>query len=197
MAAASSAIWDSTRVLRPRTIMAFDQFYLVNVFKSLLNFIFANLGSRGPNDVDVEVLFKSDDYIIVNKPEDVFVNNHDKEVSAPVLVFHPRSTVVCSWDVVERLLFDFQRPSVDLMLGKKYPHLVNDKLEFGFYFVHRLDYVTSGVLCLALNKRACAAASTAMQKRISRKYYVALLRGHVSENSMDLTNAIGNTVIVR
>lgn len=46
-------------------------------------------------------------------------------------------------------------------------------------------------MCLALNKRACTLASSAMQKRISRKYYVALLRGHVSVNSMDLTMPIG------
>jgi len=79
-----------------------------------------------------------------------------------------------------------------VLLRKKYPHLVNDELEHSFYFVHRLDYVTSGVLCLALNKQACATASAAMQKRISQKYYIALLRGHVSSNIMDLTNSIGN-----
>lgn len=79
-----------------------------------------------------------------------------------------------------------------MLLGKKYPHLVNTNLEHCFYFVHRLDYVTSGVLCIALNKRACAAASGAMQKRISRKYYLALLRGHVSVDKMDFMNPIGN-----
>jgi len=85
-----------------------------------------------------------------------------------------------------------QRPSLDVLLGKKYPHLVNSNLEHGFYFVHRLDFVTSGVLCIALNKRACAKASGAIQKRISRKYYIALVRGHVSKDRLDLTDSIGN-----
>lgn len=89
-----------------------------------------------------------------------------------------------------------QSPSLDLLLGKKYPHLVNKNLEHGFYFVHRLDYVTSGVICIALNKRACAAASSAFQKRISRKYYIALLRGHVSVNRMDLINPIGKMYFI-
>jgi len=38
----------------------------------------------------VEILFKSENYIIVNKPKDVFINNHNKEVSnycIPVLLF--------------------------------------------------------------------------------------------------------------
>ncbi|KAE9523655.1 hypothetical protein AGLY_016207 [Aphis glycines] len=83
------------------------------------------------------------------------------------------------------------RPSLDVILGKKYPHLVNSKLEHSFYFVHRLDFVTSGLLCIALNKRACAKASSAMQKRISQKYYIALVRGHVSKDHLDLTNPIG------
>lgn len=98
----------------------------------------------------------------------------------------------------KKLLFTItlQSPSLDLLLGQKYPHLVNKNLEHGFYFVHRLDYVTSGVICIALNKRACAAASSVMQKRISRKYYIALLRGHVSVNKMDIINPIGKVYAV-
>lgn len=90
------------------------------------------------------------------------------------------------------IILFLQRPSLDVLLGKKYPHLVNSNLEHSFYFVHRLDFVTSGVLCIALNKRACAKASGAMQKRISRKYYIALVRGHVSEDHLDMTDSIGN-----
>lgn len=80
---------------------------------------------------------------------------------------------------------------MDVLLRQKFPYLINHNLEHSFYFVHRLDFVTSGVLCLALNKKACAVASGAIQKRISRKYYIALLRGHVSTDSMDLTDPIG------
>lgn len=55
---------------------------LIYFFKSVLNLIVSILGYSYSNDIDVEILYKSDDYIIVNKPEDVFINNHDKEVSS-------------------------------------------------------------------------------------------------------------------
>eukprot|EP00102_Acyrthosiphon_pisum_P025608 XP_016662818.1 PREDICTED: RNA pseudouridylate synthase domain-containing protein 1 [Acyrthosiphon pisum] len=136
---------------------------LVHCFMSLFNLVVTWIGLRGSNNINVEIVYKSNDFIIVNKPEDVFTNNHNKA-----------------------------RPSLDVLLRKKYPHLVNSNLEHSFYFVHRLDFVTSGVLCIALNKRACAKASCAMQKRISRKYYIALVRGHVSQDHLDLTDSIGN-----
>ncbi|XP_025206616.1 RNA pseudouridylate synthase domain-containing protein 1-like [Melanaphis sacchari] len=136
--------------------------HLINYFMSLINLVVIRLGLRDSNNSDLEIVYKSNDFIIVNKPEDIFTNNHNKT-----------------------------RPSLDVLLGKKYPHLVNSKLEHSFYFVHRLDFVTSGVLCIALNKQACAKASGAMQKRISRKYYIALVRGHVSKDHLDLINPIG------
>ncbi|XP_060880303.1 RNA pseudouridylate synthase domain-containing protein 1-like [Metopolophium dirhodum] len=135
---------------------------LVHCFMSLFNLVVTWIGLRGSNNINVEIVYKSNDFIIVNKPEDVFTNNHNKA-----------------------------RPSLDVLLGKEYPHLVNSNLVHSFYFVHRLDFVTSGLLCIALNKRACAKASGAMQKRISRKYYIALVRGHVSKDHLDLTDSIG------
>jgi len=48
---------------------------------SLFNLVVTWLGLRSSNNIDVEILFKSNDFIIVNKPEDVFTNNHNKAVS--------------------------------------------------------------------------------------------------------------------
>lgn len=56
--------------------------YILKKLKSILNVIFSNLGLyRLKNDIDVEIVYKSHDYLIVNKPEDVFINNHNKKVS--------------------------------------------------------------------------------------------------------------------
>lgn len=55
---------------------------LIEFIKSVLNLIVSSLGYSNSNNIDVEVLYKSDDYIIVNKPEDVFINNNDKNVSS-------------------------------------------------------------------------------------------------------------------
>lgn len=68
---------------------------------------------------------------------------------------------------------------------------MNPKLQHGFYFIHRLDYATSGAICVALHKKACSAASTAFQKRTTKKFYLALLRGHVSNEIIEISNAIG------
>ena len=48
-----------------------------------------------------------------------------------------------------------------------------------FRHVHQLDYATSGVLGLGLNKKSAAAASTAFQQRTVSKLYLALVEGHV------------------
>lgn len=53
---------------------------LINIFKSVLKLVVNGLGYSDSADTVVEVLFESDDFIIVNKPEDVFINNHNKQV---------------------------------------------------------------------------------------------------------------------
>jgi len=54
---------------------------VINFLISILKLIVSYLDFGNPNNMDVEIVFKSDNYLIVNKPEDVFINNHNKEVS--------------------------------------------------------------------------------------------------------------------
>ena len=42
-------------------------------------------------------------------------------------------------------------------------------------FVQRLDYATSGVMCIALNKKSAKKASLALEKRKVDKFYIALV----------------------
>jgi tRNA pseudouridine32 synthase/23S rRNA pseudouridine746 synthase len=51
-----------------------------------------------------------------------------------------------------------------------------------FRNVHQLDYATSGIFVLALNKKAAAAASKLFQERTVKKTYLALVNGHLSED---------------
>nr|CAD7447549.1 unnamed protein product [Timema bartmani] len=81
--------------------------------------------------------------------------------------------------------------SLQLQLRKLYPELVNPGLKHDFYFVHRLDYATSGVICLALNKKACSEATLCFHQRKTKKYYLAVLRGHVSKELIYINEAIG------
>lgn len=60
--------------------------------------------------------------------------------------------------------------TVQKQLERLYPDLVNPTLKLSFYFPHRLDYATSGVLCIAKHKKACAAATKAFEQRQTKKY---------------------------
>lgn len=69
--------------------------------------------------------------------------------------------------------------------------MANPNLFHEFHFVHRLDYATSGVICIALNKKAARAASNAFETRTAKKFYLALLHGHINEPYLIIDKAIG------
>ena len=54
-------------------------------------------------------------------------------------------------------------------------------------FAHRLDYATSGVLCMALNRKACGAAGSLFESRQACKQYLALCYGHIEPDGMKIT----------
>lgn len=75
------------------------------------------------------------------------------------------------------------------ILKRQFPDLSNSSLFHDFYFVHRLDYATSGLLCIPLNKKRCTELSQLFEKRQIEKYYLAIVRGHIgdlSELSIDI-----------
>lgn len=51
--------------------------------------------------------------------------------------------------------------------------------------VHRLDYATSGVVLMALQKVSAAIAAEQFERRTVRKSYTALLHGHLRPSSCD------------
>lgn len=63
-----------------------------------------------------------------------------------------------------------------------------------FWFIHQLDYATSGLLCIGLTKRCTAAASDLFSQRTTRKQYLAIVHGHVQERELhvrDLEGEVG------
>ncbi|KAJ9586314.1 hypothetical protein L9F63_020022 [Diploptera punctata] len=112
---------------------------------------------------DVEILYKSNNFLVVNKSHDIVINSNDPMV----------------------------KESLQLQLKKLFPHLVNPSLQHDFYFVHRLDYATSGIMCIPLHKKACSAATEAFSGRKTKKYYLAILRGHVACEVMDMDKSVG------
>ena len=57
-------------------------------------------------------------------------------------------------------------------------------------FCHRLDYATSGVLLMALNRKACGAAGQLFEGRKTHKRYLALCYGHVPTQGMVINQPV-------
>lgn len=70
--------------------------------------------------------------------------------------------------------FDRHSPNVLMVLGSMVGCPV--------YTVHRLDRMTTGVMVLALHKRAAAELSAQFRERSTRKKYLAIVRGHMDES---------------
>ncbi|KAK0161306.1 hypothetical protein PV327_009790 [Microctonus hyperodae] len=112
----------------------------------------------------VQILYHSNNYLVINKPYDMVVNSNDSNI----------------------------KHTLQNEIKKIYPNLANKSLKHEFHFVHRLDYPTSGVICVALNKNSARAASLAFEKRQAKKYYLAFVHGHIKESFLIINKAIGN-----
>ncbi|KAI7893246.1 pseudouridine synthase [Mucor mucedo] len=62
------------------------------------------------------------------------------------------------------------------MLKEQFPEIPK------FRNVHQLDFATSGLFVLALNKKAAAAASKLFRDRTVKKTYLALVNGHLAQD---------------
>ncbi|XP_060602466.1 RNA pseudouridylate synthase domain-containing protein 1-like [Ruditapes philippinarum] len=72
--------------------------------------------------------------------------------------------------------------TVEHQLRKMFPELVDPSVAHSFRYVHRLDFATSGILCLALNRNAAKHLSHQFKNKQVLKYYLALVRGHVEDD---------------
>jgi len=135
----------------------------------LAHFIQSKWNMREPvthaNYLDkLRVIHKSEHFLGVNKHEDLVLNTNppDKRLS----------------------LYD--------QIHYSFPELAQPTLQHGYYVAHRLDYSTSGVVLVPLTKQAAAQAAKQFQKRKTKKFYLALVRGHVLDQKIDISAAIGD-----
>ncbi|XP_014487291.1 PREDICTED: RNA pseudouridylate synthase domain-containing protein 1-like [Dinoponera quadriceps] len=113
-----------------------------------------------------KIVHRSENFLVVNKPYDMYINSNNPD----------------------------RKNTLQLELKKMLPDLVNPKLCHEFHFVHRLDYPTSGVICIALNKKAARAASVAFENHKVQKFYLALVHGHIHEPHIIIDKAIGDDI---
>ncbi|XP_049884343.1 RNA pseudouridylate synthase domain-containing protein 1-like [Pectinophora gossypiella] len=109
----------------------------------------------------VEILYESDNFLVVNKPYDMYINSDDEN----------------------------EKNTVTHHIASGDSHLSTSVNPI--HFVQRLDYSTSGVLCIAKNKTAAGRAGKLFEKRETKKYYLALVRGHVQHELCDIEYDVG------
>lgn len=83
------------------------------------------------------VLHQSANFLIVNKKHDVLLNSNDKS-----------------------------KNTVTSQLKKLFPDVLSPEVS-DFFFAHRLDFATSGILCIPLNRKTCQEVREIPKSRIS------------------------------
>jgi tRNA pseudouridine32 synthase/23S rRNA pseudouridine746 synthase len=101
----------------------------------------------------------------------------------------------------DEYLLLINKPSALLSLSGKHP-LNKDSVHFRLVqdfpsatLVHRLDFGTSGVMVVALNKEINAHIGKQFQARTVTKTYTALLHGHITDNATANKNSQQKNII--
>ncbi|KAL3307944.1 RNA pseudouridylate synthase domain-containing protein 1, partial [Cichlidogyrus casuarinus] len=120
---------------------------------------------RSPSSFTLRVLYKNEGLLIVDKPANLLINSDENFTEIATL---------------QTLLF----------LG--HPFLANLQLKHYFNFINRLDYGTSGLICIAFNDDFASMAGKAFETRKTVKQYLAIVWGHVSKGQHTLNQPIGD-----
>ena len=115
-----------------------------------------------PEDIDLEIIYEDEDIIVINKPKDMVVHPAVGNKSGTV---------------------------VNAVLGRHELSDLNGDIRPGI--VHRLDKNTTGILVIAKNNYAHQKIAEQIQKRETKKTYIALVKGVIAENNGEINMPIG------
>jgi RluA family pseudouridine synthase len=118
-------------------------------------------GRQTVENITVNVLYKTDDIIVIDKPYDVHIDGKHQIT-------------------IEKL--------VNSMYPEMSRHDSQEKRKLKF--AHQLDYATSGILCLAFTRKSCASISVCFQDRKAEKTYLAVLYGNINKNEVSISAPI-------
>ncbi|KAK7194260.1 RNA pseudouridylate synthase [Novymonas esmeraldas] len=110
----------------------------------------------------LDVIFENSDVLVMNKPPNI-------PMDGDVAVYGCTVESMVHEHMKAHGIFDYAHEQLQ-QEGRRRRQLK---------FVHQLDYSTSGVLCVAFAKDMAARLAHCFEMRTTRKYYVALLHGHV------------------
>lgn len=112
-----------------------------------------------PCDYDIHILYQDDDIVLIDKPSGLLSLSGKNPLN---------------WDSVHYRLVQGQ--FIGLGGAINVPALTTSTL------VHRLDFGTSGVMVVALNKRINGLLTKQFQDRAVRKHYIAILQGELNRD---------------
>eukprot|EP01006_Ploeotia_vitrea_P032009 TRINITY_DN64291_c0_g1_i3.p1 TRINITY_DN64291_c0_g1~~TRINITY_DN64291_c0_g1_i3.p1 ORF type:complete len:244 (-),score=15.21 TRINITY_DN64291_c0_g1_i3:37-768(-) len=106
---------------------------------------------------DFGVIFQTPELLIINKPNDVYIDGEHDNVSLTVQTY----------------------------VAQEHPKKLENggKLRF----IHQLDFATSGVLCLGFTRKATGRIGKCFEQRTTTKWYSALVYGHPAQDTAELT----------
>lgn len=127
--------------------------FLTLIFTRFFDFLFSvvlRFNKKKKNQETFLSLYQSSNFLIVNKKHDVLLNSNDKS----------KNTVTSQ---LKTLHSDLLAPEIT-----------------EFFFAHRLDFATSGILCIPLNRNAFQELwDNLEQQKSSKFYFLAIVNGHV------------------
>ncbi|KAL4237194.1 RNA pseudouridylate synthase domain-containing protein 1 [Mactra antiquata] len=141
------------------------------------------------------ILFNPSKQITMTSVNSVRKKAHEMNHQPPKIV-HLSANFLCV-DKGYDIKINFDDPTertLEHQLKEMFPELVDPAVAHSFRYVHRLDYATSGILCLALNKRASSLLAEEFSKRRVTKYYLALVRGHLEDDMLYIDVPTGDLI---
>ncbi|CRK94415.1 CLUMA_CG007922, isoform A [Clunio marinus] len=127
--------------------------FLTLIFTRFFDFLFSivlRFHKKKKDQETFQTLYQSSNFLIINKKHDVLLNSNDKS----------KNTVTSQLKIL-------------------YPDVLAPEIT-EFLFAHRLDFATSGILCIPLNRKAFQELWDSLeQQRFSKFYFLAIVNGHV------------------
>lgn len=115
-----------------------------------------------PENIHIDIIFEDNDILVINKPKD--------------MVVHPA-------------IGNLTGTLVNAIVGRNELSSLNGEGRPGI--IHRLDKNTTGVLVVAKNNYAHLKIADQIQKRITKKIYIALVKGVIGEQEGIIDMPIG------
>ena len=125
---------------------------------------------------ELTLVHRSDNFLVVDKPPDLIINSDDPDRDSVYLRLQkqfPDLADTSKYAVSNSINYGTSLVQIKMLFPKH-----------GFPVLHRLDFATSGLLVVPLSKKAAKAAARAFERRLTKKFYSAILKGRLEDGDL-------------